>query len=1126
MTNHHIRPRAAVTLLAPLLAGTMTVTAVIAPTFAADAGSAPAGGGHGTDTYIVKLADAPVAAYEGGLPRLRRTAPLAGGRLDADSATVRTYVAHLDDRRERVLDAVPGVESLYDYAYAFNGFAAELTGRQAAKLAATPGVVSVTRNTVAQLTDARPDHGPGTEGDGRAETYIRVEAADSTGNRTGDRAAGRSDGAEVPAPSPGPAPAPAIAPEAQRSAITRPAAAAADTGVATGASAVGTSAGDASAADASSAGGTGARTPQAPRSTAPGTTTSAAEFPDTARLLGLSGAKGLWAKAGGPGRAGEGVIVGIVDTGVSPSNPMLAALPEPRPDAAAIAAKWHGECVPGDDPAHKVTCNNKVIGAQWFGADRPDPDGVDIPSAMDTDSHGTHTGTTAAGNHGVAASIPGSNAEGRLSGVAPAARLAYYKACWSSGCPIVDTTAAIDKAVADGVDVINYSIGGDLPGRPDMEAMFNAARAGVFVAASAGNSGPDTVAHTGPWVTTVAAATHDTRYTASLVLGDGRRYTAPGLNPGVGSTPLVEATAVKKNGADDARAALCAPGTLDPERTRGRLVVCDRGGEGVFVETKADEVAAAGGKGLVLTHTPAGAQDFFAFVFAVPVVQVATEDAKAVHAYASEAGATAEFTASRSGHVATREITSFSSGGPDHFSEGDLLKPDIASFGMTVPAGVVPGGSGGFTGQFGFADGTSMASPHIAGLAALLRQLHPGWSPMEIKSALMTTATATATDENGDPVGRALAGSASPLDRGAGLPRVTRAADPGLVYDSTAADWTAYLCAIGQKPVTETGGDACPTAAKTDPSDLNYPSLAIGDLLGVQTVTRTVTNVSADTATYRLKLRTPAGFRAEVTPKRLTVAAGGSASYTVRFERAGAALDTWAFGSLTLGDAHGHHEVTSPIALRAALFAAPDEVTVTGGDTATLTAGVGWSGELTAKASLHTGEKTTGTLTGTDQSAFGENQHTGDAAVKHRVHVPEGAAFTRFALTSADHVPGSDLDLYAFDTKGNHVGAWADAGSDEHVDLPPGDYDVYVVQYELPAGTTGQQYTLWSWKVGQGTPAVTPAVTPAGQTVTAGDHPKVTVTWPDAVRGERYVGVVEFGDGSAIVGRTPLTVTP
>ncbi|KPI03981.1 Cucumisin [Actinobacteria bacterium OK074] len=1057
MTHHHKQPRAALTALVPLLAGTLTLTTVIPPAQASETNSPATKASYVQGTYIVKLSDPPAAAYEGGLPRLKRTAPATGKRLDGDSAPVEKYVAHLDDRRERVLDAVPGVKTLYDYSYTFSGFAADLTGKQAAKLAATPGVVSVTRNTIAQLTSASLDHGPGAEADVRGKDGVR------TG--TGDKA---------PSPTPQQAPSPG-------------------------------------------------RTTDKITDEAAGEATGSARFPDTPRLLGLSGDKGLWAKAGGPEHAGEGVIVGIVDTGVDPSNPMLAALPEPRPDARTIAKKWHGDCDPGQAPAHKVNCNNKVIGAQWFGADRPDPEGVDIPSAMDTGSHGTHTGTTAAGNHGVAASVPGSNAEGRLSGIAPAARLAYYKACWSLGCPTVDTTAAIDRAVADGVDVLNYSIGGSLSAPASTEALFNAAKAGVFIAASAGNGGPDTVQHTGPWVTTVAAATHDTEYTATLVLGDGRRYTSLSLNPGIAPTPLVEAAAVRKDGADAGPAALCAAGTLDPDKAKGKIIVCDRGGDGVWAETKAREVAAAGGKGLVLTHTPTSDQDMFAYVFAVPVIQVSTEDANAVHAYASGADATAEFTPTRSSHRATREVTSFSSGGPDHFSDGDLLKPDIASFGQSVPAGVVPG-SRVFTGQFGFMDGTSMSSPHIAGLAALLRQLHPDWSPMEIKSALMTTATTT--DENGDPIDRAQADAASPLDYGAGLPRVTRAADPGLVYDSTSADWTAYLCAIGQKPATEDGTDACATAPKTAPSDLNYPSIAVGDLLGGQTVTRTVTNVSAQTATYETKLQTPPGFRVEVTPKRLTLAPGASASYKVAFERTSAAYGAWSFGSLTLGDAHGHHEVTSPISLRATQLAAPREVTVTGGDSVKLTPGVGWSGELTAKASLYAGEKTIGTLTGTDTSPFWDSRHENEAVVRHRIHVPESADFTRVAITAADHLPGTDLDLYAFDTDGNHIGEWPDAGSDEQVDLPPGDYDVYVLQYALPTGHTSQQYTLRSWEIGQGNPAVTPTVTPAEQRVIAGDHPEITVSWPGATRGERYVGVVEFGDGSTIVGRMSLKVTP
>ncbi|BBC34810.1 hypothetical protein SGFS_061040 [Streptomyces graminofaciens] len=1110
-TRTRIRPRAAVTALVPLLAGALTLTAVIAP---AQADPTDSGQSYGADTYIVKLSEAPVAAYEGGLPRLKRTAPVQGGRLDADSKAVDAYLRHLDTRRDKVLDAVPGVRPLYDYAYTFNGFAAELTAKQAAKLAVTPGVVSLTRNTVAQLTsDAAP-------GEDRAASRTGVSfTSTSTSTSTSSSSSSTSTSVEpepAPAPAPAPEPNPAPGPEpvpdhgpgAAPSARTDRAPQATEIPSATSSDKkLGEKAADESAAGekAGKAGGSAA-------------------FPDIAGVLGLSGDKGLWAKAGGPKHAGEGMIVGIVDTGVSPSNPMLKALPEPLPDAEVIAKKWHGKCDPGTDAKHKITCNNKVIGAQWFGKGMPQGNPEDVTSPMDTDSHGTHTGTTAAGNHGVKASVPGSNASGKLSGLAPAARLAYYKACWSEGCPMVDTTAAIDQAVADGVDVINYSIGGAIPDQPDMEAMFNAAKAGVFIATSANNDGPDTVEHTEPWVTTVAAASHDTKYTASLVLGDGRGHTNLSLNPGVASAPLVLAADVRKAKAKAKQATLCAPGTLDPKKAKGKIVVCDRGGDGIWVETKTDEVKAVGGKAMVLTHTATSAQDFFADVLAVPMIQIGPKDAKAVRKYAAGAGATAKLTPTKSSHRTDREITDFSSSGPDHYSDGDLLKPDIASFGENIPAGVVPGGTGGYTGSFGFADGTSMSSPHIAGLATLLKQLHPDWSPMEIKSALMTTATTT--DEKGRPIGRKLADSASPLDYGAGLARMTHAADPGLVYDSTSADWTAYVCSLGLTPPASAGTDACASAAKLDPSDLNYPSISVGDLLGHQTVKRTVTNVSAKTATYDAKLQTPPGFRAKVTPKRFTVAAGESATYKVRFERTNAAYDKWSFGSLKWTDTNSRHQVTSPIALRPTVFAEPKEVTVTGTDSATLTPGAGYDGELTARAELYTGVKATGTLTGTDQSDFWESQHENEAVVKSRVHVPKGSGFTRLAVREADHLPGSDIDLYVFDTAGNHIGAWPGVGSDEHVDLPPGDYDVYVLQYELPAGTAGQQYTLWTWKVGQGDPTVTATVTPATQKVTAGDRPKVTVSWPTATKGERYVGFTEFGDGSRTLGRTTLTVTP
>ncbi|GCB47586.1 peptidase S8 and S53, subtilisin, kexin [Streptomyces sp. NL15-2K] len=1020
--------------------------------------------GYRAGTYVVKLADQPVATYQGGVSGLKRTAPAPGDRLTTGTSAVRAYLRHLDSRRDSVLDDVPGVKKLYEYDYAFNGFAAKLTARQATELAATPGVISLTRDKADRLPPAPAQSAsPAATGDDR-----RTAAA------TDDRHPAAADGDQ---PSQGPR-----KPDNE--------------------SRTGGAGGNASKAE--------------------GESEAAAPPPDIPRFLGLDGDKGLWSKLGGPEHAGEGTIVGIVDTGIDPTNPMLAPLSEPRPDADVIAKKWHGTCDEGDDPAHKVTCNNKLIGAQWFRAGVPDPTPEDVSSPMDMDSHGTHTATTAAGNHDTPAEIPGLGVRGKVSGVAPAARVAAYKTCWHDGCWYSDTTAAIDKAVADGVDVISYSIGGTLTSPTSMEAMFNAAKAGVFVSAAASNSGPDTVENTAPWITTVAAETHDTGYNSTLVLGDGRRFRHDKVQSPVPTAPLVNAGDVRKPDADAARATLCAPGTLDPGKTEGKIVVCDRGGDNLFLEDKTKAVTDAGGVALAVANTATSSQNFYPDDFGLPLIQLTQEDAKTVKEYAAGSGATGEFV-SGSGRVRAPLVTGFSSSGPDRYSGGDVLKPDIAAPGSMVLAGTVPGA--GYPDRFGFMAGTSMATPHISGLAALLKQLHPDWSPMEVKSALMTTATTT--DNEGEPIGREGADSATPLDYGAGSPRATVAADPGLVYDSTSADWTSYLCALRLRPTTRDGGDACATTRPIDPSDLNYPSIAVGDLAERQTVTRTVTNVGTDIATYKATLQTPPGYKAEVTPKRLTVLPGGSATYRVTFTRTDAAHGAWSSGSLTWSDAHSHHRVTSPIALRAAHVAAPAEIALPGERSTQLTVRADWSGELTARAELYKSEKITGTLTGEDQSPdFSWNPHAGDAAAKIPVHVPEGAPFTRVAVDAADHVPGSMMFLYAFDKDGVQVLPGPQIGSDDYVDLPPGDYDVYVVQYDMPKGTDSQQYTLRLWKVGQTTPAVRPTVTPATQPVTPAALRGLTVAWPDAVRGERYVGIVEYGDGSQAVGLTRLAVTP
>ncbi|HSI54298.1 MAG TPA: S8 family serine peptidase, partial [Ramlibacter sp.] len=244
----------------------------------------------------------------------------------------------------------------------------------------------------------------------------------------------------------------------------------------------------------------------------------------TPNFLGLAGSGGFWNSTGAKG---EGVVIGIVDSGVWPESLSFTD----RTGANGNASKdgkldyqqipgWHGKCIPGDQWAG-TDCNQKLIGARYYNAGWGGNAGVaslfphEYNSPRDFGGHGTHTASTSGGNSGVQVTGP-ATPFGMISGMAPRARIAAYKVCWSvepeGGCFSSDSVAAIDQAVADGVDVINFSISGSTTNfRDPVEIAFLfAADAGVFVAASAGNSGPtaSTVAHPGPWLTTVAAGTH------------------------------------------------------------------------------------------------------------------------------------------------------------------------------------------------------------------------------------------------------------------------------------------------------------------------------------------------------------------------------------------------------------------------------------------------------------------------------------------------------------------------------------------------------------------------------------------------------------------------------------------
>jgi subtilisin family serine protease len=848
----------------------------------------------------------------------------------------------------------------------------------------------------------------------------------------------------------------------------------------------------------------------------------------TPAFLGLDGPGGVWQKQfGDPDHAGEGVIVGVIDTGFWPENPSFGAMPEPRADQADIDNRWAGTCQTGDD--HPVECNNKVIGARYFNAaGLGDKNPGEFHSPRDFNGHGSHTAATAAGKHGVTASVNGSDI-GQVSGMAPAARLAIYKVLWeradgtnASGSS-VDIVAAVDQAVADGVDVLSFSIGDDDDSiGPEEQAFFEAAAAGVFVSAAAGNNGtagPATVDNAEPWVTTVAASSHDRGYSKTVTLGNGAKYTGVGLgSAAVASTPLVDSAGAAAPGATAADAELCTPGKLDPAKVTGKIVLCKRGV--VARVDKSRAVKDAGGVGMIQYNPTTNSLN--ADFHYVPAIHVGPTEGTAIKAYiAGTANPTAAISAATPVKNEAPAMADFSSMGPSVSSGGDLLKPDITAPGVDVLAAVAPPGHNGQ--DFDLVSGTSMATPHISGIAALIKSKNPTWSPTAIKSALMTTASQL--DNAGKPIQRAGA-NATPLDFGAGHVTPGSAFDPGLVYESEPQDWLRYTCGINvHLKVGQGDEDVCPIVGSIDPSDLNYPSIGVGDLAGEQTVTRTVTNVSKLSSTYVAKVQAPAGFTVTVNPSVIVVGPGRSATYKVTVKRTTAAFGNWAFGALSWLDLRGH-TVRSPIAVRPVVVGAPLKTAGQGtSGSVTLPLRIGYTGSLASQAIGLTGsEVTTKTLVGSTTSFNSAAPAEGPAVAKIRVTVPAGTTLARVATYAADYGTGSDLDMYAYDPAGTLVGQSAGGTAEEKVDLPgPGAYDIYVAQFALPTGVDQQELKLNTFVVPPKA-AGNLTVTPAHQSVRAGTQASVTAHWTGLTAGRHYLGQISYSDGSATRATTVIAV--
>lgn len=828
--------------------------------------------------------------------------------------------------------------------------------------------------------------------------------------------------------------------------------------------------------------------------------------------LGLEGDGGVWETVGGPAEAGRGIVVGVIDTGIAPENPSFAggALGtadgvEPFRDGSAIVfhksdgTDFRGTCQTGEQFT-AASCSQKIVGARYFVAgfgpgNLGDAADGEYVSPRDGASHGSHTASTAAGDLDVA--TPGGP---HISGVTPAARIAAYKVCWSGpdaasdaddGCATPDLLSAIDAAVGDNVDVINYSIGGGAAETTNSltdQAFKAASAAGIFVAAAGGNSGPDasTLDNASPWITTVAASSFPAPE-ATVRLGNGDTAVGASVTVPAGgvSGPFVDAADVAVAGASDPT--LCAAGTLNPTQVAGTVVLCDRGV--VARVEKSAEVKRAGGIGMVMVNTVPDSTDVDEH--AVPTVHVDATYSAALHAYAGTAGATVTLVRGNSSDdpsAATPQIAGFSSRGPVEADGSDLVKPDVAAPGVNVLAAYA--NAAGAAPRWGYMSGTSMASPHVAGLAALYLSTNPHATPAEIKSALMTSAQ--------DTVGADGAPAEDPFAQGNGQVVPRSYLDPGLVYLNDADDWEGYLAGIGEP--TATG------VAPIDGSDLNLASIGVGSLPGRQTVTRTVTATRA--GTYAAVVAGLAGVEATVEPSTLTFAeAGEQHTFTVTFLRDDAPLGEFTTGYLTWSD--GDTTVRSSLAVRPVAFEVPAEVAGTGTTgSADVTAQVGDTASVALSADgLAHGSTVTGTGT------------AGGRTHRYAVSVPEGTTFARFDLDSTDQTGDLDLSVYRIDEASQNT--WFVEGSrtdspDEQVDLTspiPGTYVVEVTFYR--AGDQGDlDYALTSYVVDPAALSGDFTVTPDTLEAEVGDTPTVTASWSDLAPGP-YLGVVRFGDTGA-----------
>ena len=883
---------------------------------------------------------------------------------------------------------------------------------------------------------------------------------------------------------------------------------------------------------------------------------------------------------GTPGLNGEDIVIGVIDSGIAPEHPALSdkrTADRPKlcrtswaessllgiwlcrrykkmPDVLNFEPpeNWNGICEAGERFTES-NCNNKLIGARFFvdGAMATGPiDEGEIFSPRDADGHGTHTATTAAGNK-VKASIFGTFL-GNVEGMAPRARVAVYKACWvrpgetKASCNTSDLAFAIDAAVADGVDIINYSVGSSLVTvtAPDDVALMAATKAGVLTVVAAGNEGPNysTIGSPagGPWIVTAGASSRNGQHSLEALQIDAPatiagKYAAreASFTPPLKDNDPIDAKLMLVDDDDDRLANgdagttfdACEPIVNDSEIS-GNVAFIQRGG--CTFEVKIINAQDAGAKAVVVFNI-AGAPTVMTGVPGqadIPALMIGQADGNLILAEMT-ADVVVEVILDKGFFLSVTDtgnvMGAFSARGPAPVP--DILKPDVTAPGINILAGFTPDAANSVPDEkFAFLTGTSMSAPHVAGVAALLRQAHPEWSPAAIKSALMTTARQNVQQQDGRT-------PANPFDFGSGHIAPNDANDPGLVYDISDDEYDAFACgiespAIDPQRCDELAGAGVSFAATA----LNQPNIVASRMTNAVTITRRVTNVSDESESYRAEVVAPGGMSVQVSPVSLNVAPGMSASFDVTITYGSGPLDVWRFGSLTWKSAR--HSVRSVIAARPVSLTAPVEVKSAGG-TGSLTFPVAFGYDGPYSTGVHGLDRafvTPGFVDNDPTKTFTFRETNG--VTLHRFTVPANQLYLRFALFDQLTDGNDDLDMYLYYCPDNilcsRIGESGEATSREQIDvLVPGagTYLVFIHGFETDqvAGGPGSNYQLLAWQIGVNDNVGNMTASGPG-TVTSGSTHDVTVNWSGLGTDSVFMGAISHNTPQGLVAITLISI--